>query len=380
MSDVFITGQGTQNKKSGFVVWWVLLLLGLAFGGIGGWVGDMWAGVSGTAVLAGLFSAYNRLLKRNEGLFSGLIVGVLLGGVVGLMGIIFPGHISDIRSGITFAVLRGFLIGAVIGLISRAEYDKNDNLPTRIFLFVGSIFLGAVLAAGVGLITGSILGVIAQISLGVLIATTGGAIVCGYIGAYKNRPRSTLLGLLGGAILGLGGFVLGGAFGGLILGAISGAFAPMLLVSSISAFGGLTSRGFKAMIVEALEAPKEMMEQGAVPFLVPAVITGGIIGAAAAGPASLITLPAGLGLLGMAFGAFGDIDSRPDSRVTPRSIIEMGMMGTTSWPVGRVIQQLTSSRRQAIAGAGVGVLIGIVGSSLGYVAGQWLAQMLTGVA
>lgn len=359
-----------------------IVMIGVVLGIIAALVKDIVSGVISAAVLAGIFGAYNNVLRRSNGILNGFAIGGLLGIIVGAVGYLLGGTIDSILNGTLFGLSRGLLIGAVIGIVSHAEYQDDDSLFNKLFLVIGSIGLGAILGGGVGLITGTLLGIIGKGIIGKISAAIIGGIVGGYIGSYyKDNSnydiRAILTGAVTGIILALLSAIWGGAFAGVILGALSGSVSPMLWVASIAAVGGLTSRGVMAMIVEALEAPSEMLEQGAVPFLVPAIIAGGIIGTAASGVGGLIALPVSLAIIGLTFGALGDMDNRPHAPLTMRSIVEMAMMGAEEWPIGRVILQVTgANRRAALIGASLGAIIGLVTSLFTFYLVQFLVQVI----
>jgi hypothetical protein len=73
-----------------------------------------------------------------------------------------------------------------------------------------------------------------------------------------------------------------------------------------------------------------------------------------------------LSLLGLLFGAFGDMNGRSGQQVTFRSVVEMAMMGVDEWPIRRVVTQVMVGWRQALLGGIIGVIIGLLGSGLGY--------------
>jgi hypothetical protein len=319
------------------------------------------------ALLLGIFGAYDRILKHNTGLKRGLLAGSVLGAFVGTVGLVLGGEIYDVRSGAVLGAMLGICLGGVIGIVSRAEFEEGEGFFYKAFLFVGSIALGAFLGGGVGLVAGIFIGLVVQLSWGWLLGILAGMVVGTYLGMGFNRRRSGLMGAaIAGVVTGIA-LLLGGAFAGLVLGAIAGCLTPMGFVALIGAVGGLTARGLKAGVVEALEAPSEILEQGAVPFLLPAVITGAIVGSSGSGPEGLVVITAALALMGMLFGAFGDMNGRSGQQVTFRSVVEMGMMGVDEWPVRRVVQQVMGpSRKQAVWGGILGVGIGLVGSGLGY--------------
>jgi hypothetical protein len=124
------------------------------------------------------------------------------------------------------------------------------------------------------------------------------------------------------------------------------------------------------MVVEALEAPKEMMEQGAVAFLAPALIIGMIVGAVSTGAVGILAVTIALAFLGLFFGILGDISAN-SGKLTIRSMVEMAMLGSEVWPVGQVIQQITNESRQAALGAAIGASITLLGGVAG-VGVSWL--------
>lgn len=318
-------------------------------------------------ILLGAFNAYNLALRRNRNLKRGLLLGMLMGMLVGGGGLLLGGAIVDARSGLLWGVSLGFGLGALVGLVSRVAYNEHDSILAKLFLFVGSILLGASLGAGVGLITGLILGGIAQSWAGTFLALLAGGIVGGYLGSYFHRPYWVVLGVTGAVVVTAVSIGLGGAFAGLVLGSIAGSFAPILLVAAIGAAGGLLARGPRAMVIEALEAPTEMLEQGAAPYLLPAVITGAVVGAATAGPDGLVVLAGAFALLGLFFGVLVEINGRPGSVVTVRSLVEMAMIGGDNWPIRHALGLLIGHNRRRIwLGALGGALLGFVGALLGW--------------
>ncbi len=365
------------KAKEGLIVTGVV---GLFLGMVGGGVGRYGEAVVSTAVLAALFGAYNLALKQNSGILSGLIAGGLVGIFVSLAGLPVSRNISGILDGALFGILSGVIAGGVIGVITHARPHENDSWPTKIFLVVGSIGLGALLGGGVGFIAGSILGLISASWYGGAIgAALAGGIVGAYLGSYYHRVKWIALTSAVVALVAAGASLIGGALAGLVLGIISGSFAPMLFVALIGAYGGLFSRGLTAMVIEALEAPSEMLAQGAVPFLVPAMMVGMMVGTAVSGVGGLIVLPASLAIVGLIMGVFGEIEGKPDNQVTVRTIVEMTMMGAEEWPVRRAVRHITAehrNRNQAIFGASAGMLTGILGSAVGILIGQLINQLM----
>jgi hypothetical protein len=165
---------------------------------------------------------------------------------------------------------------------------------------------------------------------------------------------------------------IGGAMAGVALGVVTGALAPMLLVAVIGAFGGLSSRGVKAMLVEAAEAPAEMLRQGAFPFLAPAIMVGIIVGTAASGATGLIALPICLAILGILLAVFSEVDGRIASNLNARTLVEMVILGADDLPIMAVPQKLIEDGKTAVLGALWGLLLGGISAT----AGAWLIQRL----
>lgn len=356
----------------------VILMGGLA-GVMGGIVNQYGLAAMSTAVLVTLFGAYSQTFKRRNGLTGGMFAGGLLGLLVSAIGLPLSHNISSVLDGALFGLLSGSVIGGAIGVITHARPDENDNSFTKLFLLFGSIGLGAVLGAGVGLTSGAILGLISvsESWSGIAVMAVAGVIVGGYIGSYFQKTgwivASAFLLALAAALSSW----INGALAGLVLGLISGTFAPMLIVALIGAYGGLFSRGFKAMIVEAIEAPAEMLLQGAVPFLVPAMMVGMMVGTAASGLGGMILLPISLAIVGLMLAVVGELEGKPNNKVTIRAIVEMTMMGADDWPLRQVIKQITgSNRKAAVVGALASFLAGMIGCAVGIYLGKWLSQFI----
>jgi hypothetical protein len=333
----------------------------------------------GTAVLVTLFGAYNQIFKRSNGLAGGMFAGGLLGLLVSTISLPLSHNISGVLDGALFGVFSGSVIGGAIGIITHAHPDENDNLFTKLFLLFGSIGLGALLGAGVGLTSGAILGLISvsESWSGIVVAALAGGIVGGYMGSYFHKTSWIVVSALLLALTAALSSWVNGALAGLVLGLISGTFAPMFIVALIGAYGGLFSRGFKAMIVEALEAPSEMLLQGAVPFLVPAMMVGMMVGTAASGIGGMILLPISLATVGLVLAIIGELEGKPNNKVTIRAIVEMTMMGAEDWPLRHVIKQITGiNRRAAVTGALISLLVGMIGCAAGIYLGRWLGQFI----
>lgn len=327
-------------------------------------------------VLLGLFQAFNLALRRTQHVRRGLLMGMLMGVLVGGVGLALDGAIVNVGSGVMWGSALGFGLGAVVGLVSRVAYNDQDTFQAKLFLFAGSIGLGAGLGAGVGLITGLILGGIAQSWAGTFLALLAGGVVGGYLGSYFHQSYWIAVGVVAAVAVTAVSISLGGAFAGLVLGSIAGSFAPILLVAAIGAAGGLLARGLRAMVVEALEAPTEMLEQGASPYLLPAVVTGGVVGAMTAGPDGLVVLAAAFGLLGLLFGGIIALSGRPGSIVTIRSLVEMAMIGGDDWPFGRTVGVIfRENGRRALVGVAVGGVLSLAGAVSGWLLAVWLMNV-----
>ncbi|MBK7895242.1 MAG: hypothetical protein IPJ90_10270 [Anaerolineaceae bacterium] len=355
---------------------WLVILFMMAIsvglGMVGGIVERTAVTVVGTALMLAIFGAYERVLKHNYVLMSGLLAGGFIGLVVGGFGYLLGGNVTDLLDGTLFGLLRGIIVGGVVGGITRAQPDEDDPWYTNIFLLLGSLLIGAILGAGVGLISGFVLGLVRWHSAGIWVATLLGAIVGGYLGSYFQRRDTIWIGFLAGGLLTLFGSFAGGAVAGVLLGFVSGALSPMLLVALIGAGGGLSSRGFKAMVVEAAEAPAEMLRQGAFPFLAPAVSVGIIVGTAASGASGLIALPLCMAILGILLAVFSEVDGRIASNLNARTLVEMVILGADDLPIMAVPKKLVADRKTAVLGALLGVVLGAIGAAIG----AWLIQQL----
>lgn len=365
--------QHVKLRRSMPVVALFMVVTGLVLGMIGGMVERTAVTVLGTAVLLGLFGAYDQVLKHNNVLMSGLMAGGAIGLVVGGFGFLLGGNVSNLLDGTLFGLLRGIVVGGVVGGITRAQPDEGSRWYTAVILTFGSLFIGAILGASVGLISGFVLGLVRWHSWGIALAVLMGAIVGGYLGSYLQQTRTIVFGVLVGAVITLVSSLTGGAVAGVVLGIVTGALAPMLLVGMIGAGGGLSSRGVKAMLIEAAEAPTEMLRQGAFTFLAPAIIVGIIVGTAASGAGGLIALPICLAILGILMAVFSEVDGRLVSKLTARTLVEMVILGADDLPIMAVPKKLLSgNERTTVLGALIGFVVGGISAGLG----AWLIQEL----
>lgn len=342
----------------------IVVLISVFLGLVSGFVHKSVVGIIWTVILVSIGYAYHRIVGHNKAILNGLIVGSGLGTAVGIAGWLIGGGIQGPGDGALFGLLRGILVGAAVGVVTRANSEEGDTQETRFLIIGGSILFGVVLGGLIGLTTGIILGYIGEGMDGAVRATVAGSILGASIGSYFKEVRWIALVATSLAVLAAVSALLGGAVAGVVVGAISGSFAPILLVSGIGAFGGLTSRGLKAMIVEALEAPIEMMEQGAVPFLAPALIIGMIIGAVASGMVGIMALAFAFAFLGLFFGILSEIVGG-SSQITVRSMVEVAMLGAETWPIRRVLEQIRSEPKQAAIGAVMGAALALAGAMAG---------------
>ena len=349
-----------------------MISIGVSLGLLGGLVQKALLGIIWAVVLVSIWGAYSQVMTNNIPLMRGVIVGGGLGTAVGVIGWLMAGSIQNAGSGALFGLMRGILIGTAVGVATRANSEESDSQQTRLLIIGGSIVLGAVLGGLVGLTAGIILGLIGEGLSGAVRATIAGAILGAIVGSYLKDIRWVAVTAATLAILAAASALIGGAVAGVVIGGISGSFAPILLVSGIGAFGGLSSRGLKAMVVEALEAPMEMMEQGAVPFLAPALIIGMIVGAVSAGVTGIMALTITFAILGLFFGILGGINSGSSSKVTLRSMVEAAMLGAEAWPVRHVVERVTKEPRQAAVGVGIGAGAAVIGG----LAGVWLSHLM----
>lgn len=364
----------TTNNTTSWRDFLFIILVGAGLGVLGGFVNEMLSSLIGAVLLLALFGAYNNVLDNNRVVMSGLLAGGVAGIIVGQVGMLLGGIPDTINQAALFGLIRGMLLGAVIGLLTRARPDAGDYFHVSLFLILGSIVVGAFLGAGVGLIAGLALGIVGLGWLGVLLAVLLGLTVGGYLGSYFQSRRAIYSGALIFGAIALLGTLSGGALKGLSIGLLAGALTPMLVVALIGFLGGLSSRGLQAGFLEAFEAPEEMIQQGAVPFLAPAILVGTVVGAASSGTGGMLALAVTLAIMGMALGIFSEIERRPTNLLTIQRLIEMVMLGSDRWPIAEMGQRVRGgNRRTAVAGALIGMFLALVGAGIGILIGQQLA-------
>lgn len=349
-----------------------MLLIGAWFGVMGALLDRGAASLLSAALLLALYGAYVDVLHNSRGIMSGLVVGIVIGVTIGTLSFFTVSDIQTVGQGAMFGLLRGLVIGGIVGYITRAHPDEGDHWFTAVFLLVGSVFLGAVLGAAVGLVSGVLLSLIQFALWGKALAVVLGGIVGGYLGTYYKDRRSMMIGASGGMVLAAVSVVVGGAFAGVVLGMMSGALAPIMLMGTIGLYGG-SSRGFKAMIVESLEAPADMIQQGAVPFLVPSIIVGIIVGTAATGAGGMLAITVSLGLIGLLLGVIRELEGHANNRVTMRKMIELVILGEEDWPVNEVTGTLRGENsKTAVIGAVLGIVLGLLSAGFGV----WLGSLV----
>lgn len=353
-----------------------ILVVGICLGILGGLVNKLLGTLVGAAVLLTLFGAYNNALDNNRRLISGLVAGGVTGAIVGEIAFLLGGIPESIWQAALFGMVRGMLLGAVVGFITRARPDEGDPASVGLFLVFGSIVVGAVLGAGVGLITGLTMALISTGWWGSIMALLLGLVVGGYLGSYFQTRQAVISSAVIFGLLALAGSLFQGILAGLVIGMLAGALTPMLVVAAIGFFGGLTSRGLPAGMEEAIEAPAEMIQQGAVPFLAPAILIGIIVGAAAAGEGAMIALAVTLAIIGMLLGVIIEIEQQQVNRLTIGRLIEMIMLGSDRWPIVEMVRKLSgANRRTAVNGAILGLVLGVLGAGIGYLIGWQLLQL-----
>ncbi len=362
----------SQNSLAKYVFG---LVFGIFIGVMGGiaerpFVGIFCAGLL-TLLLAGFHTVFNRTLGVYTGITSGAILGVII--AVGL--VVFGGRIGNGRTGLVFGLVRGCVIGGVLGFLTRAEPDEGDPWFTRVFLMVGSFVIGAILGGVVGLFTGYVLGSLRQNQFAALFAGLLGGIVGGYLASTEGNKRLIITGVVAGAVLTGLGTIVGGSVNGVFLGGISGTFVPILVMGVIGAYGG-ANRGVKALISETIQTPREMLAQGAIPMIAPAMLVGLIIGTAVAGIRAILVIPTILALVGLFLGALGELEGLKANRVSPKAIVEILILGLDRWPWRRLFNRLKNQRVDVLKASIGGFIFGLVGGGIGVFLGQFLANLI----
>ena len=344
-----------------------MILIGVFYGILGEVVERPLIGIVCGIIIVSLFATYTLILKTNEGLWSGLFAGILIGIFAGIISYFLGGSTNTFLESLLFGLIRGIVLGAIIGVFTRVQPDSNDAIGTRLFLVAGSTFIGALLGAGVGVITGLVLGLTVSSQWWWLIIVVLAGIVGGYIASiYQSWLRTTLVAITS-ALLALFIVSLGTIFTGVIIGLLCGAIAPMLMVSAIGAYGGLTARGPIAMIVEAVEAPHEMLSQNAVSSLLPSMLLGLIIGSTFSGLVSLLILSSILGIFGIILGVLGELDRKPLKHISSQALIDKIVIGSDKWPlrkIGELIFQ-PQNRKHGFVGIIISIITGFGGGYAG---------------
>ena len=355
-----------------------MLLIGVFFGILGQVVERPYLGILCGILLVILFTAYTLTLNQNEGVWSGLIAGIILGVIAAAISLLIGGRHDTPLTGIVYGLIRGALYGAIAGLVTRVQSDPEDRLLTKLFLLAGSILLGAVLGGSVGAINGLFLGLIDDTIAGLIIITVLGAVVGSYLTPVRNQWLFMVIAFFVGGGTAVLAWLFGGIPVGMAVGILSGAITPMLVVALIGAYGGLAARGPVAMIIEAVEAPRELVIQDPVPYLAPSILVGLLVGTTAQGLSSLLALPAILGAVGLLLGAIREVEKRPSHRVTAQTLIDVIIIGADKWPIQKVTKLLIhpTHRKKLAVGTIVSLLISIGGGGLGLLTIKALTQLI----
>lgn len=351
-------------------------IVGLFIGIMGGVAERPFIGVLSAGCLALLLASFQAVFHRTLGIFSGITSGAILGVIIAIGILATGGSITNWQTGLQFGLLRGMLIGSAAGFLTRPAPDKGDPIHVRLFLIFAATFIGVALGGVVGLITGYFLGILQMGWFSLILAALLGLLVGTFLASYLDDIKIIIAGGLFLALLTTLGQLIGGAISGVFLGAISGTIAPMLLMGIIGAYGGVT-RGPMAILKEAIETPREMLIQGAVPMLAPSIILGLIIGTAAYGIGAILVIPTVLAVVGLLLGAFGEIEGRNVNQVTPKAIVEIIIVGSDKWPIERLLKRLRVEKAAVLKSAIIGFLLGIGGSLIGVLVGQWLTAVMT---
>lgn len=338
-----------------------MLLVGVFFGIVGQIIRRPIIGIVCGTLIITLFAIYTLILKTNEGVWSGLFAGILIGIASVGISMILGGSTDSFGDSFLFSLIRGLIFGAIAGALTHAQPEEEDSLITKLFLFFGSILLVSLLGGGVGLIVGVVLGLINSSPWWWVITAVLGGTVGAYLASVKQKPLIILIVFLLSAAISVVVIWQNSVLAGVFVGLLSGAIAPMLMVSSISAVGGLTARGPIAMVIEAIEAPQDMLRQGAVPFLVPAMLLGLIIGTITSDIVSLLVLPTTLGLCGIFLGALEELERKPLKHINSRTFIDKIIIGADKWPIKKTAAFVfqPQHRQQLFVGIILSIIAGI---------------------
>jgi len=344
-----------------------MLLVGTFWGILGVVAQRPFLGIACGIFLTALFATFAMILENNESIWSGLFAGIVIGVAAVGLSVFVGGSTGSFVAGFRFSLVRGLIFGAIAGAITRVKPGEGDAIYTKIFLMFGSILLGALLGAGVGLFSGVALGLILNNHGSWVVTAVLAGTVGGYLASVKQKPLIIFIVILLSAVGAVAVVYFDGIFSGMMIGLLSGAIAPMALVSLIGAYGGLTSRGPIAMVIEAFEAPQEMLSQGAIPFLVPAMLVGSIIGTTTAGVLSLLALPTILGVLGLFLGATGELERESSRHITSQTFIDKIIIGAEKWPVQKIVSLVFQKRRwkELLTALLLSLITGIGGGYIG---------------
>lgn len=339
-------------------------MVGVAWGMVGAWAERPIIGIVAAALIMLFLWGLLTLSEYNRSIYSGLLSGALLGLMLAIFSALTDGRVTSWQSGLMFGLLRGMMIGAIFGLLTRAKPEPDDPLPVRLFLLSGSLVIGLVSGGIVGIFTGYFVGLLQTHPFGLGIAFIIGAVVGGYLTSRSGRAVIIALGALAFGLLTVVGELVGTLASGIFLGTMSGALAPLMLMLVIGSYGG-AQRSVRAVILDTLQTPREMIIQGAVPVFAPAMLIGLVLGTAVVGSESALVLPSLLGVLGMLLGAIEEGYGRLAPVVYPQTIIRRLIIGADRWPLRHLTQQIRSKRILLFRQCSIGALLGVVGSAAG---------------
>lgn len=352
------------------------LLVGVLWGSAGVWVERPFIAIAAATFITLFLWGLIFLSHYKRPIYSGLLSGIILGIILAIFSALADGRVTNWQSGLLFGLLRGMLIGAVFGLLTRAIPDKDDGWGERLFLLIGSIFIGLVAGGMVGVFTGYFVGLLQTHPFGTLIAFLIGAFVGGFLTSRSGKTLRIVAGALSFGLLTVFGELVGSIASGIFLGSMSGALAPLTLMLIIGTYGG-AQRSIRAVIRDTLQTPREMIIQGAIPVFAPAMLVGLVLGTAVVGSESVLVLPTLLGLLGMLLGALEGENGVIAPIIYPQTIIERLIIGADRWPLRQLTQQSQNARVELLKRGAVGALLGAVGSGTAVLIMQQLIPLMT---